>query len=213
MGLNLVNWLGRLKRGREVVIVSGLPRSGTSMVMQMLQAGGLEIGTDRIRTGDKDNPRGYFELERVKELDKGADRRWVGEYRGRAVKVISYLLRHLPESESYRVIFVERDLDEVLRSQGKMLQRRGETDGGDEEKMKTTFSDHLGQVRIMLDRASRFKTLYVAHRDIVENPAGQAHSINTFLGGQLDVEAMAAAVDPALYRNRAASGRGTAVDR
>lgn len=203
MAGKLARWLHRLKGGPPVVIVSGLPRSGTSLVMQMIAAGGLDEGTDRVRGEDEDNPKGYYELERVKDLDKGGDKGWLAEYRGRAVKVISFLLRELPPDLSYRVVFIERDLDEVLRSQKKMLERRGETGGeGGDEKLKEAFDGHLRKVRSLLEGSAWFDTLTVRYHDILENPAAEAARINAFLGGGLDETAMAAAVDPSLYRNR-----------
>ena len=203
MGSGLTGRLRRVGYGRPVVVVSGLPRSGTSMVMQMLEAGGLGVGTDRVREGDEDNPRGYFELEKVKDLDKGGDKRWLKEYRGLAIKVISYLLRDLPRQVNYRVIFIERDLDEVLRSQKKMLERRGErSDDVSDGKLRGTFSGHLEEVRRLLGESASFDTLYVGHRDLLEHPSGEARRINDFLGGHLDESAMAAQVDRTLYRNR-----------
>src|SRR5579872_1312474 len=106
-----------------VTIVSGLPRSGTSMMLRMLAAGGLPILTDGVRTPDEDNPHGYLEWEGVKSLARDAS--WVASARGKGVKVIYYWLRDLPRDCRYRVIFMRRDLDEVLASQAAMLERRG----------------------------------------------------------------------------------------
>ena len=117
----LVRFVRRLRYGRPIVVVSGLPRSGTSMMMQMLQAGGLEILTDAVRTPDGSNPKGYFEFEAVKDLDKGPPPAWLTGARGKAVKIVSSLVRWLPESHDYQVIFMRRDLDEVILSQNKML--------------------------------------------------------------------------------------------
>src|SRR5436309_9885827 len=102
----------------EIIIVSGLPRSGTSLMMQMLDNGGMEVVTDNIRTPDTDNPRGYYEFEQVKKIKH--DTAWLPSTRGRAFKMVSQLLYDLPPSEQYAVIFMERDLDEVLASQEKM---------------------------------------------------------------------------------------------
>jgi len=198
----MTQWLRRLRYGRPVVIVAGLPRSGTSMVMQMLAVGGLKAGTDHVRAGDEDNPNGYLELERVKDLDKGGDKSWVADYRGQAIKVVSSLLRELPADGTYRVVFLERDLDEVLRSQRAMLERRGESAGNTDDGLKESFAAHLRQVRLFLTRSPSFETLYVEHRQIINHPAAAAGRINAFLGGELDERSMAAVVDPALYRNR-----------
>ena len=105
----------------EIIIVSGLPRCGTSLMMQMLVQGGFEAVTDHIRTADTDNPRGYYELEKVKKIKEDAS--WLPETRGKVVKMVSQLLFDLPASERYRVIFMQRDLDEMLASQEKMLER------------------------------------------------------------------------------------------
>ena len=120
------SWLRRRKYGTPVYVVSGLPRSGTSMMMRMLEAGGIAPFTDGERTPDVDNPEGYYEYERVKDLEKDADTSWVRQARGKALKVISLLLRSLPDDNAYRVIYMRRHLDEILRSQDKMLDRLGE---------------------------------------------------------------------------------------
>jgi len=193
----------RFRYGKPLVLVSGLPRSGTSMVMQMLRAGGLEAGTDNIRQTDEDNPRGYYELERVKELDRGGNKEWLKEYRGKVVKIISYLLRDLSLENNYRVVFIERDLDEILLSQKKMLRRRGEDEEDVEDgKIKKNYRNHLLQVRYFLRNTPNFETLTVNYGDVQKQPEPEARRINGFLGGRLDTDAMAAAVDRTLYRNR-----------
>jgi hypothetical protein len=106
-----------------IIVVSGLPRSGTSVMMQMLDNGGIPVVTDNIRTADTDNPRGYYEYEQVKKIRE--DAAWVPATRGKAFKMVSQLLYDLPAQEQYHVIFMERDLDEMLASQEKMLQRLG----------------------------------------------------------------------------------------
>ena len=115
------------KSGKDefITVVSGLPRSGTSMMMKMLEAGGIPPVTDELRTADEDNPKGYYEFERVKAMDQG-DTSWVVGARGKVVKVISALLKHLPPGEQYRVVFVRRNMPEILASQRKMLIHRGE---------------------------------------------------------------------------------------
>jgi hypothetical protein len=204
---NLIGRLKKIRHGNPVVIVSGLPRSGTSMVMQMLQAGGIEAATDSVREKDEDNPRGYFELEKVKHLAEEGDKSWLTEYRGRAVKVISYLLRELPRPLNYRVVFVTRDLGEILISQKKMLRRRGEAgDDISDQRMRMNFTTHIRQVRVFLSRAPNFETLFLDHRDIINRPGEAAARMNAFLGGELDEAAMTAAVDRTLYRNRLEKG-------
>src|SRR4029079_18051402 len=115
----------RLRYGKPLILVSGLPRSGTSMLMQMLEKGGMPIVTDKIRTADEDNPKGYHEFERIKEIDKTTDKSWLRNYRGQVIKTISFLLQDLPADLNDQVIFMRRSLDEVLRSQNKMLERNG----------------------------------------------------------------------------------------
>jgi hypothetical protein len=198
--------LRRLRYGKPVVVVSGLPRSGTSMLMKMLEAGGIPVMTDGLRTADEDNPKGYFEVERVKNLAQEADKAWVRAARGKAVKVISYLLKSLPADLNYKVVFVRRDLDEVLASQRKMLARRGETDATPLERMRELFQDDLWRVAYLLEHQPRFESIEVGYREVVAQPRAQAQRISAFLGGALDVDAMAAAVDPALYRNRGQVG-------
>jgi hypothetical protein len=191
------------KYGPAIIVVSGLPRSGTSMMMKMLQAGGMELAADDIRTADEDNPKGYFEYERVKELDKQAEKAWIGEFRGKAIKIISFLLRDLPADYHYKVIFMRRHLEEVIASQNKMLVRRGEpTDEAHDAKMIQSYRIHLRKVGFMLANESHFSFLDVDYRDVLERPGEHAARIRRFLGQDLDVARMAEAVDRQLYRNR-----------
>jgi len=195
--------IGRIKYGKPLIIVSGLPRSGTSMLMRMLEAGGLEVITDRIRGADEDNPTGYFELEQVKDLDKNKDKTWLRQFRGKAVKIISFLLSDLPKDLNYKVIFVLRDLSEVMASQNRMLAHRGEpVDTSRDEQMAANYTRHLRKVKYLLDRSPRIDVFYVNHQDVLREPKRQACRIRSFLRRRLDVEAMAAAVNADLYRNR-----------
>jgi hypothetical protein len=187
----------------EIIIVSGLPRSGTSLMMQMLAKGGVEVLTDNIRTADTDNPRGYFEFEHVKKLKEDAS--WVPGARGKAVKMVSQLLLELPRNESYRVIFMERDLDEMLISQEKMLERLNRA-AAPREDIKRAFVKHLDRLRDWLKQQPHIKVLRLKYSDLVENPQQEARRVSEFLGGRADPKAMASAVDPGLYRNRKADG-------
>lgn len=190
--------------GRAIVIVSGLPRSGTSLMMKMLHAGGLPVWTDGIREADDQNPNGYYELERIKELDKRLEKGWIREGRGRAVKVISSLLEHLPDDNNYRVILMHRHLDEVLASQRAMLTRRGEATGAeDDATLKTAYELHVRRVRHLLKTDPSFTLLEVGYADVIADPAAAAARVDAFVGGGLDTARMAAAADPKLYRNRA----------
>lgn len=185
-----------------IVVVSGLPRSGTSMMMQMLEAGGMDVLTDGLRTADEDNLKGYFEYEIVKALK--SDRSWLPEARGKAVKIISELLKYLPDTFEYRIIFVRRDLEEVLASQDRMLVRRGVQPGGQAEnsEIARVFRRHLQQTEAWLSGRPGFRTLYAEHRQILSDPAREAARVNTFLDNRLDEAAMAASIDPTLYRQR-----------
>jgi hypothetical protein len=200
----------RLLYGRPVVVVSGLPRSGTSMAMKMLEAGGLPVVADGLRAADEDNPRGYFEDERVKGLGEAVDKRWLRAARGKAIKVISYLLKDLPRDNRYQVIFVRRDLQEVLASQAKMLQRRGERNEVPDAQMVEIFESHLWRVGYLFAHARHLERLELSYSEVVADPRGAAEAIDAFLGGGLDVDAMVAAVDRTLYRNRATADAVTA---
>jgi hypothetical protein len=200
---SLARALRRLRYGRPIVVVSGLPRSGTSMIMKMLEAGGLGVMTDGLRTADEDNPKGYYEVERVKDLAREADKGWLGEARGKAVKVISYLLKSLPPTFNYKVVFIRRDLEEVLASQRKMLARRGETEQTAPERMRALFEDDLWRAGYQLKRRPEFESIELHYSAVLARPLEEARRLADFLGGGLDAEAMAAAVDPQLYRNRA----------
>ena len=194
--------LRRIRYGEPIVIVSGLPRSGTSMAMQMLSAGGCPAVTDGIRTADEDNPKGYYEEERVKDLYKDdVDRSWVSNTRGKAIKIISFLLKYLPENNNYRIVFMRRDLEEVLASQNKMLERRGEANDTKDEDMLALWKDHLWKVDYMLRRAPHMESIEVIYSDTIKDPVNEAKRIRDFLGLKLDVKEMASVVDPALYRN------------
>ena len=193
----------RLRYGHPIVVVSGLPRSGTSMAMEMLQAGGLPLATDGARPADLGNPGGYFEFEPVKQLDKNGDLGWLRNARGKGVKVISWLVTWLPESYDYRVIFMQRDLDEVIASQNAMLLQRGEPRGiEDPDSMRQIYARHLDQVRRFLEERGCFTTLTVNYAEVVERPSVEAKRLAEFLHQRLDIGRMAAAVDPRLYHNR-----------
>jgi hypothetical protein len=185
-----------------IVVVSGLPRSGTSMMMRMLEAGGLPILTDEVRRADADNPEGYFEFERVKQLDKG-DRDWLSEAQGKAVKVISALLEHLPPDHAYRVIFMHRHMEEILASQRKMLERRGgPASEANDARLAALFEKHLARVQAWLAAQPNMTVLDVDYNALLSDPLSQSQAISRFLDGILDTGRMVAVVNPALYRNR-----------
>jgi hypothetical protein len=184
-----------------ITIVSGLPRSGTSMMMQMLRFGGMEVVTDEKRKADEDNPKGYFELEQVKKLKENHS--WLKECSGKAVKIISMLLFDLPSTHYYKIIFMQRKIEEVLASQKLMLQRRGEKGAGvGDEEMARKFGEHLKQVEDWLARQSNIKVLYVKFNEAIKDPLYYSKIVNQFLGGELNEKNMAEAIEGSLYRQR-----------
>lgn len=188
--------------GEPIVVVSGLPRSGTSMAMRMLQAAGLPTVEDGLRSADVDNPKGYFEHQRVMDLARDADLSWLRQARGKAIKIISYLLKELPADNNYKVILLEREIEEVLASQAKMLERRGEANPVPDDKMAENYESLVWRVNYLLKRAPHFEALRVRYTEVIAEPHAQATRISSFLGGGLDIETMATVVDPDLYRNR-----------
>ena len=171
------------------------------MMMRMLKEGGIETLTDDIREADEDNLRGYYEFEKVKQLHKDAS--WIKESEGKAVKVVSSLLKNLPPEHEYRVIFMERNIDEVLASQRKMMERRGEQDDDvPDELMSRLFEQHLQEVRNWLDSQPNLDTLYVSYNETLKTPQPTVDAVNSFLGGGLDTDGMTRVVDPDLYRQR-----------
>jgi hypothetical protein len=183
----------------DIVVVSGLPRSGTSLMMQVIHAGGVPALVDHVRAADADNPRGYFECERVKKLKTDAG--WLPEARGKVVKMVSQLLYDLPPAERYRVVFMERDMDEILASQEKMLTRLGRATPPRAE-MARAFEMHLNRLHKWLAEQPNVALLRVRYADVVARPAEQVARVDAFLGGRLDVAAAGGAVDPSLYRNK-----------
>jgi hypothetical protein len=174
------------------------------MMMKMLEAGGVPVMTDHKRVSDDHNPEGYYELERVLTLDKEGDRSWLKEARGKAVKIISELLAHLPDGNNYKVIFMQRDLREVMASQNRMLVDRGAaSETVTDEEMRAMFETHLRKTAALLARRPCFERLDVSYRSVVEEPRAAAAAVNDFLGGGLDIGRMAEVANPRLYRNRA----------
>ena len=185
-----------------IIVVSGLPRSGTSLAMQMIHAGGVSAVTDGQRVNDDDNPRGYFEFERVKQLK--TDKGWIDEAAGKVVKVIHMLLAELPDDRPYRVIFMERDVREVVKSQSTMLARSGRTGAQlPPERLMAIYEQQLKVLEQWLASHPNFQVLRIPYAALVANPAAFVPQINAFLGGMLNEELMCAAVDPSLHRNKA----------
>jgi hypothetical protein len=169
------------------------------MAMKMLEAGGVDVMTDGLRAADASNPEGYFELERVKRLETDADRRWLKAARGRAVKIISFLLPFVPDTNRYQVIFMRRPLEQVIASQNAMLARRGEPIGNvADREMADLYREHLKRVARVLASRACFEALDVEFGNVLSNPVAEAKRITEFLGRPLDIPRMAAVANPRL---------------
>lgn len=177
------------------------------MMMRMLDHGGLQPVTDNLRQSDEDNPKGYYEVELVKSLKKQQDKAWIGDAEGKVIKVISSLLKDLPAAHRYDVVFMNRDLDEVIASQNKMITRRGEKAGTGDQQIRQLYDQHLTSIKAWLGKQSNFRVLEVSYNDTMRSPAEQAERVKNFLGLPLDVTRMSQAVDDQLYRNRAREGK------
>ena len=184
-----------------VTVVSGVPRSGTSLMMQMLAAGGFPVLADDHRPADISNPRGYFEFEPVKRLR--LDQTWLNQARGRAVKIIHLLLRELPTDgqAQYRVIIMKRPMAEVVSSQGAMLARQGKR-SADPGSLGAIYETQLREVQDWLNKHDCFRSMIVEYHDLLARPADIAREISAFLDAKLDIAAMVAAVNPALCHHR-----------
>jgi hypothetical protein len=192
---------GAKPNSAPVYIVSGLPRSGTSMMMKMLSEGGLPILTDELRRADDDNPNGYFELEVVRQLKEG-NLMWLKDANGKCVKIISSLLEYLPPEHHYKIIFMERDPRETLVSQKKMLDHRGETPKISDQEMEQQFQKHLAAMKPWLIRQPNMQVLYVNYNVLMAEPASACERIVEFLGLTLNRAQMLSVPNKQLYRNR-----------
>ena len=186
---------------QPIIIVSGLPRSGTSMMMRMLAEGGLPVLTDGLRRPDSDNPKGYFEFETVRQMSDG-NMEWLANSEGKAVKVISALLEYLPSDYSYKIIFLERDVHEVLASQRKMLLNRNEREIGNESEIEAQIQKHLSAMKPWLVRQPNMEVLYVNYNGLITKPEPLCEQITEFLDLPLNQARMLAVPDKRLYRNR-----------
>ncbi len=183
-----------------ITIVSGLPRSGTSLMMQMLEKAGMQIMNDGVRKADDNNQKGYYEYEKVKTLMK--DSSWLDEADGKVIKVISGLLAFLPDKFKYKIIFMQRDIDEVLSSQAKMLQRLGIPQKADPKILKMTFEKQLKIVKTMMLKKMNIQFVEIPYRDLVLAPENEIKKINGFFENTLDEKKMILAVDKLLYREK-----------
>ena len=188
---------------QSITIVSGLPRSGTSMMMSALKAGGMPLLTDEVREADPNNPKGYYEFERVKKLSKGDDA-WLDSASGKAVKVISALLEYLPPDYQYQVIFMERNIHEILASQRRMLVRTGKEQQHPvaDETIHQSYQNHLSEVKSWLADKDWIDTLYVSYNQILQQPLEEFNRVAKFLEDRVNPRAMAKVVEPSLYREK-----------
>ncbi len=189
-----------------VIVVSGLPRSGTSMMMKMLQKAGIPLLTDGLRTADEDNPKGYYEYEPVKSLAK-SNFSWLPDAQGKAVKIISSLLMKLPETYCYKTIFMKRDIQEVLASQKRMLIRRNEpTDKITDQELTILFEKHLTKTYAWMEHHPKMTFTTVAYSSLMKDPEPQLEKICRLLDQKLDLSSMIDVIDPSLYRQRIKQG-------
>jgi hypothetical protein len=189
------------QHSEPITIVSGLPRSGTSMMMRMLEAAGVPPLTDHVRKPDEDNPLGYYEFEAVKQTKKDAS--WLQQAAGKTVKMVYRLLYDLPPDHRYRVVFMRRKLEEVIASQDVMLGRRGRrADTLSRDRLRGLFEEQLHEFERWVARQPNFQILDVSYNDVLADPRAAAQAVNQFLGGAFNVEAMAKVVEPLLYRQR-----------
>jgi len=187
---------------KTIIVVSGLPRSGTSMMMKMLEEGGLSVLTDALRSADDDNPNGYLEYELVKQLADG-NVKWLADADQKVVKVISQLLEYLPPEHKYKIVFMEREIKEVLASQHKMLDHRNEKSQISDAELNEQFQQHLKAVKFWLARQPNIDLLYVNYNEIMANPDDYCQAIADFLNLDMDVSKMRSVPNKHLYRNRA----------
>ena len=171
------------------------------MMMQMLAAGGMPVLTDDVRKADDDNPRGYLELEKAKKIKQ--DSSWLADAEGKAFKMVAMLLYNLPPDRQYKIVFMRRDLTEMLKSQATMLKNLGKTGNGPtDEEMRILFEEHLKKITAWLASQENMEVLYCEYADVVKDPKAQAERVAAFLGATLDINKMTASVDPKLYRKK-----------
>jgi hypothetical protein len=189
------------KDDKKIIVVSGLPRSGTSMMMKMLEEGGIPILTDAIRSADDDNPNGYYEFELVKKLPEGQNK-WLADANHKVVKIISALLEHLPVNYRYKIIFMEREPREILASQQKMLANRNEKSEISDAEMQEQFQKHLSAIKYWLARQPNMDVMYVDYNNMISKPENYCQAVADFIAIPVDVSKMLAVPNERLYRNR-----------
>ena len=189
-----------IMRNKIIYIVSGLPRSGTSMMMKMLEAGGMDVLTDFARKADEDNPKGYYEFEKAKDIKN--DVSWLEEAYGKVFKIVSELLYHLPSDKTYKIIFMRRDINEILASQKKMLSNSEIDDGISDDTLAKLYAKKLSRITVWLNEQDNIKVHYVEYKSVLNNTEEIVEGLNKFIGNTLDTQKMMNVVDPALYRQR-----------
>lgn len=188
-------------KAKTIIVVSGLPRSGTSMLMKMLVEGGVPVLTDSIRTADEDNPNGYFEFEPVKQLVDGKIH-WLANADSKAVKIVSALLEYLPPDHHYKILFMDREIKEILASQRKMLSRRSEEPKISDAEMEAQFHKHLADTKYWLARQPNMDILYVDYNKLMSSPDSYCQAIANFIAVPMDISKMRSVPNDRLYRNR-----------
>jgi len=183
-----------------ITVVSGLPRSGTSMMMRMLERGGIPVMTDGVRTADDDNPRGYYEFEPVKQLEWNTS--WLADAYRKAIKIIYVFLYHLPAIHRYKVLFLRRSLNDVVASQKVMLDRRRQAGTLTDEQLMESYNQQLQRLYSWVKRQSNIEILYLDYEEILSEPETAVFDITNFLGVPLNAQAMMQTIEPSLHRNR-----------
>lgn len=184
-----------------VTIVSGLPRSGTSLMMQILEKSGMDILTDNVREADESNKCGYYEFEKVKKMM--IDASWLPQAEGKVVKIIAQLLDYLPDGFEYKTIFMERDYDEVFNSQSKMLDRLGSKKiKADTVQLKKTFQKQVGEIKTRLQKKTDFSLINISYSNLIFHPESEIEKMDIFFKKKFDRKKICAAIDPDLYRER-----------
>ena len=195
------NILMTKRKAKPIFIVSGLPRCGTSMMMQMLETGGIQVITDHIRQADEDNPHGYYEFEKVKKIKE--DSSWLDGCHGKVFKMVSALLYYLPNSKEYKIVFMKRKMDEMLASQNTMLRRQGRNDAVvSDDEMAKKLDKHLLKIETWLAKQRNFKVIYINYNSVIENALENAKNVAFFLNLPMAIDKMVKVVESSLYRQK-----------
>ena len=188
-----------------IYIVTGLPRSGTPMMMKMFDAGGIKPISDGLRQADIDNPNGYYELEAVKDIK--TDVSWLEDAPGKVVKMVSMLLFNLPSTYEYKIVFMRRKMAEIIASQNRMLTRLGEKAEKNDEEMGKLYELHLAEIIDWLSKKSNIKFVEINYNQIMIDPLRELNRLVPLCEDQLNIDEMAKVVNASLYRQRGADGK------